>query len=1350
MDGGSQIISYVPPLLVRQLVDAGPTWADPVQVRSPGAVLFADISGFTALSEHLARQGGRGLEQLTHLLNQCFGGVVDTVTAQGGEVVRFAGDALLARWSAGEQGLEDAVDRAAACSLLVRSSLEERPIGDDFRLTMKMAVGAGPLFGCRIGGLMDRWEVVLAGAPLHQIAHLFASVPRGGVALSAEAWSLSRERYTGAALPEGGWLVFGRSHAPPPRPLVRPTFSPSELALLGRCVPMAIRSRLEARQQYWLAERRRVSVLFVNLQDLDEGSPGWLERTHQALQLIQGGLYQFGGSLDKVINDDKGTCALAAFGLPPMTTEDRASRALRSAVAIRDNLAGAGVSCAIGVASGYVVCGPIGNDVRREYTMIGDVVNLAARLMKQATRPDARPEGTRGAVLCDVPTWRAAADEVDGEALAPRSLPGMEEPVQPYLVRRVRRPSIFVPSREGLRAPILGREEELQRVREAVQALREGTSTLMLIEADAGMGKTRLTEEVRFAADATGAIVLHGGGQPFFVGAAYHVWKSVFTGLFDLGEVEDPALAELRVRERLEQVPDGQRFAPLLNAVLPLNLPETEATAILEGKARGDRTRDLLVALLQVAARQTDLVLALEDAQWFDSASWALLVQVMLNVHPVVVLVPTRPLKGNAPAELAQLLAMACTRSWSLPPLAAWAIRGLVKQDLGVTSLPGKLGDWIVGKSQGNPLFAIELTHALLDRGLLSVEDGQVVGLAEQGALDAIPWPETVEGIVTSRLNELPPEEQLLLKTASVLGPTFTGADLETVYPETGERPELALPLQHLVASDILVRVNDAPVPTWSFCHQVTLDTAYDLMLDSQRRHLHRAVARRIEAREEGHLETVYGLLAHHWTGAGEPGPALKYLDLAATQATGTGLFVEAIRFLEIALRFVGEAPGAVGGGDSAVLYRARLKRCLADAWFALGRMDACEELATEALDLLDLRVPASFLQRGALLVAWLFALLANLLLPHASRPGLGWLLPLLSPDADRLPWFAEGARSAERLSERYFFSNDAIPMLVASLQAARLAERAGPAPRVGRAYGLLAQVAAMARLDPVVRAMLRRGRALADAVDDLNGTGFEPQMWGLWHLGFGRWAEADVALQRSLHVFETLADGQEWRTSRTLTALACYYQGRFEQAAGQFGEILRSARSRFNAQHEGWGLYATGECYIPLGRFAEALELVEEARRVMEPLSETPSKVIVQGLLAVCHLRLGEPARAREEAERGYALIGRGLPTVAALLEGYAGLGEVFTRLAEQEAHGSERRRLLRRARVCVWVMWVFAFLFPIGGPRARLQEGRLAHVRGHRRRARFWFRQALRRARAMGMQYEASLALREVGEGR
>jgi class 3 adenylate cyclase len=360
-------------------------------------------------------------------LNDYFGDLIDAVISSGGDIVKFAGDALLAVWPAAGDDLAPTVQAAALCGQRAQQILRDRKTRDGETLSLRIGIGTGVVSTASVGGERNRWEFVVSGKPVREATIAAELAERGDVVLGPLAAKRAVPSVHGVGLSEGHLRLEGINCGPPLLPQPIPELEAEhEKKILGY-IPGAIHSRLDSGHGNWLGELRRLTVLFINLPGLDHGTP--LPIAQKVMLSLQTALYRFEGSVNKLSADDKGVTFVAALGLPPLAHEDDALRGVLVALDIKAALDGMGQQCSIGVTSGRVFCGIIGNQERCEYTMIGDVVNLSARLMQAA----------RGGILCDQATFLGANRQIDFETLPPIPLKGKAEPQAVFRPRNKRR-----------------------------------------------------------------------------------------------------------------------------------------------------------------------------------------------------------------------------------------------------------------------------------------------------------------------------------------------------------------------------------------------------------------------------------------------------------------------------------------------------------------------------------------------------------------------------------------------------------------------------------------------------------------------------------------------------------------------------------------------------------------------------------------------------------------------------------------------------------------------------------------------------------------------------------------------
>ena len=540
------------------------------------------------------------------------------------------------------------------------------------------------------------------------------------------------------------------------------------------------------------------------------------------------------------------------------------------------------MSCSCGVTTGRAFCGVYGNARRRQFTIVGPVINRAARLA----------QAPRGDVLCDVATHDAAAGRMAFETMPPMALKGHQEPVA------VHRPlGRVTPSAAAGGSRLVGRAAERSALRARLDALTGGTGGLVWLEGEPGIGKSRLLADLVASATERGVRVLTGAGDAVERSTPYHAWGGV---LEQIGGGRGAGAAALGDTLVARLGPAMAARAPLLNAILPLGLPDSDVTRAMEGEARITALHELVTLLLGQETERQPVLLILDDIHWTDSASRQLALAVLGRVPRLLFVAASRPADQPVPEALRQLMSRAA-ETMVLEPLAAADLPALIAGRLGVATVPDELVAFILARAEGHPFYSEELASALRESGVIGVRDGACTIVAPRG-LRAVDFPDSVQGVVAGRIGRLPPHEQLSLKTASVIGRSFAHRTLLDVYPVADDQPRLREGLDHLVVLD-LTRI-DAPEPDRAdaFRHVITQDVAYGSLLFAQRRALHRAVAEWYEARRDGEGAASNALLAHHWEHAEEPARAIDYLEAAADQAVRSYANREAVGFLERAI----------------------------------------------------------------------------------------------------------------------------------------------------------------------------------------------------------------------------------------------------------------------------------------------------------------------------------------------------------------------------------------------------------------------------------------------------------------
>ena len=885
--------------------------------RTSGAALFADISGFTPLTAALAQELGpqRGAEELTRLLNQVYGALIVEVHRYGGSVIGFSGDAITCWMDGGvrpggtfrlreleekegregTEGPRRAGLRAVACGLAMQNAMAQfasvaTPTGTSFSLAIKVAVVAGPVRRFLVGDPQVQNLEVIAGRTLDLLAWAEHHARRGEVVADADVVNQAggqiavAEWRTDAETGQRVAVISELAEPVPPAPW--PDLPPDGLSE-AQCRPWLlpeVHKRLCSGTKQFLAELRPAAALFLSFKGVDYDQDDQAgERLDAYVRWVQAEIERYGGSLLQVIVGDKGSYLLAGFGAPVAHHDDEV-RAVNAALALQATPLEfefiTGVQ--IGLAKGQMRAGAYGSTTRRTYGLQGDKANLAARLMQAAT----------DGMLCDEAIYQAAQARLVFAPLPAIHVKGKAEPVAVYHPTGEKRHL----TRSQVR--LIGRTAERALLRESLQSVFHGTSRFVIVQGEAGIGKSRLVAELRQQAEAMQVATLSLVGDAAEKATPLYAWRDALRRLYDLGSHPDPDEQRQRLADLLQGQTEHLQLLPLLNPVLSLALAETEVTASLTGQVRADRTHDLLVTLLQNSFEQSPKAIFIENAQDLDPASWMLTLAVSQHLPSLLLVITTRPLPEPPPPGYAQLQQVAHLQTLSLKALSPDEAYLLACEHLGAAGLPEPLVE-LLPKAAGNPSLIEELVYQLRDDGYITIADGKWQ-VAPGVDLQEVVLPTTAQGVIISRIDRLSPSEQLALKVASVIGRVFSHQTLYDIFPVTSDKPHLDRHLQTLEQLDLIFQ--NVPQPAYTFKNLLTQEAAYNSMLYSQRRQLHRLVAEWYERTCCDDLAPYYATLAHHWRQADDLAKAIDYLEKAGQQALRNGAYQEAERLFKESL----------------------------------------------------------------------------------------------------------------------------------------------------------------------------------------------------------------------------------------------------------------------------------------------------------------------------------------------------------------------------------------------------------------------------------------------------------------
>lgn len=682
----------------------------------------------------------------------------------------------------------------------------------------------------------------------------------------------------------------------------------SSAGLLSRYIPKELLSKMEAARGAGVmeSERRIVTMLFCDVKGSTSAASeldpeDWATIINGAFEHMIQPVYRYEGTVARLMGD-----GLLAFFGAPIAHEDDPQRAVMVGMEILKAIGsyctvvnqqwGLTLDVRVGINTGLVVVGAVGSDLRMEYTALGDAINLAAR-MEQTALP--------GTVQIAEPTYKLVKPLFDFEVLGGIEIKGKKEPVNAYRVLGAKVQPGRLRGIEGLDAPLIGREAPMTALQSGLSRLQENAGQIFSVIAEAGIGKSRLVAELHKdmqADNELNLLWLEGHSFSYETNTPFAPWIDMFSTFFRLEPDQTDEAQYAQIKTRLEAYYPGQSetVAPFFATMLGLkpDLDDAERVKYLQPPQLRAMIFNSVRTLIEDLVTKQRVALFLDDLHWIDPTSFELLMSLLplTERSALMIIAAFRPRRQ----ELSWSFHQAGERDFHhryqaihLSPLDDNQSRQLITSLLHIEDLPQSVRQIILKKTDGNPFFVEEVIRSLLDRGLVIREDGHWRATQE---IKDIALPDTLVGVITSRLDQLDESVKGVLQGAAVLGREFSGDILARVLESNGW---LDTHMAELVRKELVREKSKQPTKTYIFKHVLTQEAAYSSILLSKRRELH---SRTAQALIQVQPDSV-GEIARHLVEARQPNQALPYLVQAGDRAARAYATAEAIDFYQQALK---------------------------------------------------------------------------------------------------------------------------------------------------------------------------------------------------------------------------------------------------------------------------------------------------------------------------------------------------------------------------------------------------------------------------------------------------------------
>ena len=814
--------------------------------RMEGCVLFADLAGFTRLTESLAKIGKEGAEELTRILNDFFAAMIRVVHSEGGDVLRFGGDAMTLLFPEGmENGLRAAV-------LMQREAARYQAIstrGGTFELGMKIGISAGSVLLGLVGDPEVGQDYFAAGGALDSAAEAEHHATRGQIAVSLEGLERLKNGTQGLEiLGDGFGLIanpLARVKEPTRKPGTQAISEPPRESSLEAFLPPFITQKAGDDEGLWVAEHRRTTVLFLSFSGLDyDGDPDAHSKVDEAFRRIAGTVRRFGGVVNKVDMGDKGSKVIALFGAP-FALEHQEEAACRAAMMIlADSTLRALLSeVRIGITVAPLFAAYVGSDERREFTVMGDGINMSARLMANAHA---------WRVICSREVMEQSFHALAFRELDPIFVKGKREKVAIF------RPEGEREAESDERAGFVGRRELLNTL--LPRLVGPSAAVLLAMAGEPGVGKSALLHRLGLGMDEAGirhaTVPLSAHGVHSYMVA----WRSVLFGALGVSRGAPAQIREAALRSAMAG--EDSSYLPLFNPLLGVNLAETEASEALSAKDRKDVLFAMLTRLFLGQAGDGPYGIFLDHLEYADPASLEFL-QVLVaeaGQRPLKLLVAYR---SRASEVLAGSLD--AFETIDLGPLSQDETKEFLIQAASMAPPTETFLGFIHKKTGGNPKFLRQFLSVMEKEGLASIGPSGLLEVDED-RLATASFPDTLEGLLLSRVDALLEEERAFLKAAAVLGASFSLNLLQTLLKEN--QGAMLRMIRSLEEKGIIRMDTWGARPYATFTDSLLRDALYESLNFSTKRAFHGRVAELLE-NQGGREPRLWPALAHHFEAAG-------------------------------------------------------------------------------------------------------------------------------------------------------------------------------------------------------------------------------------------------------------------------------------------------------------------------------------------------------------------------------------------------------------------------------------------------------------------------------------------------
>jgi class 3 adenylate cyclase/tetratricopeptide (TPR) repeat protein len=734
----------------------------------------------------------------------------------------------------------------------------------------------------------------------------------------------------------------GHKLAIPSEPVPKKLSIDEKLEKIQKYLPKGLTEKILSQKDRIEGERKQVTVMFCDMEGFTHlseslGSEEAYNIMDQVYEILIHKVHDYEGTVNEMTGDG----IMALFGAP-IALEDASQRAIRSAMAIHREMVKFShrlkqekeytdsLYMRIGIHTGPVVVGTLGNDLRVEFKAVGDTVNLASR-MEGLAEP--------GTTYVTYEIFKLTEGIFRFEALGKMEVKGKKDLAKVYRViaPSTRRTRFDVSAERGL-STFVGREREIEILLDAFERAKDGRGQAISIMSEAGAGKSRLLYEFRKAVANENVTFLEGKCLSYCRGVVYHPVIDILRSNFDVQESHGDSEIRDKVKRGLQalHVDEGSTLPYLLELLSVKDCGVDEIP--MNPEARKDRITEALKRIVLKGSQIRPLIMAFEDLHWVDESSEAVTKYLLESIAGARVLL----IFTYRPEFVHTWSAKSFHSHITLNRLSNRESLAMVSQLLGTENMDQALEKLILDKTEGIPFFIEEFVKSLTELKIIEKQENRYYLVKD---IKDIIIPSTVQDVIMARIDSLPEGTKGVLQTGSVAGREFS-QDLMEKVTDISER-ELLSHLSVLKDSELLYERGIYPHSTYIFKHALTQEVAYDSLLKQKQREIHASIAAAMEELYAERLEQHYELLAHHWGLSDSPDRSIHYLVLAGEKSNRSQAATTAVDFFTRSLNQIEKLDKAP---DPTVMMRIRSGRAV--PLHSKGRIEESLEDYKEAIRL--------------------------------------------------------------------------------------------------------------------------------------------------------------------------------------------------------------------------------------------------------------------------------------------------------------------------------------------------------------------------------------------------------------